>query len=165
VSASLGVTASANAFFNVGDAALRVLKRRFTSAAILYAGLRALVRQRGLGAVLHSEGTSRRVTFANLSVQKSPHLAGGLTYDTPADPANGLVAVNLLEEHGLMARLRALERLQRGRFLGQPGAHHWSTSRLEIALEAPAPLELDGEIVHACQARFEVLPRRIRVCA
>jgi diacylglycerol kinase (ATP) len=165
VSASLGVTASANAFFNSGDRALRALKGRWTAAAILYAGLRTAVGHPATYATLSLDGASRRFALANLSVLKSPHLAGTLTYDTPVDPASGVFAVNLLEHRGSIATLRAMQRLQRGLFLGQPGTHHWTGSHLEVRLPEACALELDGEVVRARRASFEVLPRRIRLCA
>jgi hypothetical protein len=31
-------------------------------------------------------------------------------------------------------------------------------------LDSPCDLELDGEVVRACRASFELLPERIRLC-
>jgi diacylglycerol kinase (ATP) len=165
VSASVGVVASANRFFNEGDPLLRGLKRRFTDAAILYAAIRTVAGHGGHAATLRLEDEERSFQIANLSVMKSPHLAGGLTYDTPVDPASGLFAVNLMEHRGRLATLSAMSHLQKGRFRGRPGAHHWNGSRLEVMLPTEGDLELDGEVVRVRRVTFEVLPQRIRVCA
>jgi diacylglycerol kinase family enzyme len=164
VSASIGVTAAANRFFNE-DALVRRLKRGFTNAAILYAAVRTIARHAGLAATLRIAGEERTLRLANLSVLKSPHLSGGLVYDTPVGPASGRMGVNLLEHRGPLATLVALSRLQRGRFRGLPGTDHWSGERLAVRLSRAADLELDGEVVEARRARFQVMPGRIRLCA
>jgi diacylglycerol kinase (ATP) len=165
VSCSLGLTASANAFFNGGDPLLRALQRLSSGAAIVYAALHEILRGRGLALELRLAGSCRRVRAASLSVLKTPHLAGGFRFDTPVDAGDGSLAVNLIEDRGRLATLGILAGLARGRFRGRPGTRHWSTPCLEVVAARPVPLEIDGEVVLARRARFEVLPERIRACA
>lgn len=164
VSASLGVTAVANAFFNHGDATLRALKARWVGGAIVYAAVRTISRERALQATLRMPAATLTTRIANLSVMKSPYLSGSFRYDTPIDDANGLLAVNLCEQRSQLGLLRALAGLARGRFLGREGTHHWMASELEVELTQEADLELDGEVVRARRVRFDVLPERIGVC-
>jgi diacylglycerol kinase family enzyme len=165
VSASLGVTAAANAFFNRGDALLHALRRRWTAGAIAYAGLHEILRGRGVSLSLVLPGTRERVRAASLSVLKTKNLAGGLAFDTPVAPDDGALAVNVIEDRGRLATLRMLLGLAHGRFAGRPGARHWSVPELVVEAEAPIPLEIDGEVVLARRARFDVLAERIRACA
>lgn len=165
VSASLGLTASANAFFNEGDALLRALRRRFTGAAIAYAALHEILRGTGVALELELPGTRETVRAASLGILKTPHLAGGLAFDTPVAPDDGALAVNLVEDRGRLATLATFLSLARGRFLGRPGARHWRVRQLAVRAKAPVPLEIDGEVVRARRARFDVLAERIRACA
>jgi diacylglycerol kinase family enzyme len=165
VSCSLGVTAAANAFFNAGDALLRLMRRRWTAGGIAYAALHEIVRGGGASLDLVWPGARERVRATSLSVLKTPHLAGGLEFDTPVRSDDGSLAVNLIEDRGRLATLAMLLSLARGRFLGRPGARHWSLPGIVVEAGAPVPLEIDGEVVLASRVRFEVLSERIRACA
>ncbi len=165
VSASLGVTASANAFFNDGDALLRALRGRLTGAAIAYAALHEVLGGRGVTLELELPGTRQTVRAASLGILKTPHLAGGLAFDTEVAPDDGALAVNLVEDRGRLATLATLLSLTRGRFVGRPGARHWHVRRVSVRAPVPVPLEIDGEVVRARRARFDVLAERIRACA
>ena len=165
VSCSFGVTASANAFFNRGDPLLRAMRRRWTAGAIAYAALHEIARGGGVALELVRPDGRERVRAASLSVLKTAHLAGGLSFDTPVRANDGVLAVNLVEDRGRLATLGTLLSLARGRFVGRPGARHWSLPGLVVEAGVPVPLEIDGEVVRASRARFDVLAERIRACA
>jgi diacylglycerol kinase (ATP) len=166
VSASIGVTARANARFNEGrDALLALLKRRWVDGAVINAALSAVLRHSNLPGFIRLDGEEHRVAISNLSVLKTPFLSGCLRYDTPVAPDSGLLAVNLCHGMDRAALVRVLVGLVRGRFAGRPQTRSWTTSGVEVELAEPAPLELDGELTEARHVRFDVLPRRILACA
>jgi diacylglycerol kinase family enzyme len=165
VSASLGITAAANAFFNGSDPVLRRLRRTWTNGAIAYAALHEVGRVRGVRLELVLPGSRESVRAASLSILKTPHLAAGLVFDTPVAPDDGALAVNLVEDRGRMATLATLVGLARGRFAGRPGARHWRVPEVAVEACAPVPLEVDGEVVLARRASFDLLAERIRACA
>ncbi len=165
VSCSFGVTAAANAFFNDGDGPLRLLHRRWTAAAIGYAALHEIARGGAVALRLALPVAEERVRALSLSVLKTSHLAGGLAFDTPVAPDDGKLAVNLVLDRGRLAALGMLLSLARGRFVGRPGARHWSLPELLVEAGAAVPLEIDGEVVLARRARFDVLSERLRACA
>jgi diacylglycerol kinase (ATP) len=162
VSASVGVTAAANALFNREDPVLRHLKRWWVDGAIAWAAVRTIATWRNLPAVLVVNGASSAVALTHLGVAKSQWLAGGLHYDTPVEP--GLFAVNLCEGMGRARTIRTLAALARGRFSGRAGTHSWSAPGASVVLGAPCDLELDGEVVRASRVSFELLRERIRLC-
>jgi diacylglycerol kinase family enzyme len=166
VSASLGVTAGANALFNEGrDRVLRLLKPRWVDGAVVYAALAALCRHENVAARLGLPGGEEEaVALSNLSVLKTPHLSGCLRYDTPVEPDSGRLAVNLCEGMSRSQLAGVLADLLRGRFRGRRSTRHWTVERLRVDLASPAPLELDGELVTARRVLFDVLPERIAVC-
>jgi diacylglycerol kinase (ATP) len=166
VSASLGVTARANAIFNRGSGAgLGFLKRHSVQGAIFYAALASLLRHANVAARLRMDDAEGQFAMSNLSVLKTPFLSGCLRYDTEVAPDSGLLAVNLCHGMNRRALVGILSQLARGRFAGRPQTRGWIVSRVEVDLEEPAALELDGEVVTARHVAFDVLPRRILACA
>jgi diacylglycerol kinase (ATP) len=161
-SASVGVTAAANALFNREDNVLRVLKRWWVDGAIMWAAVRTIATWRNLSATLVVHETSSTIALTHLGVAKTPWLAGGLHYDTPVEP--GRFAVNLCEGMTRLRTISTLAALTRGRFAGLPGTRSWSAARASVVLDEPGDLELDGEIFRASRVSFELLPDRIRLC-
>ena len=163
VSASVGVTAAANARFNHEDGVLRLLKRWWVDGAIMWAALRTIATWRNLSATLLVHETSSTFALTHLGVAKTPWLAGGLHYDTPVEA--GRFVVNLCEGMSRLRTIRTLAALARGRFVGLPGTRSWSAPRASVVLDEPCDLELDGEIFRASRVSFELLPERIHLCS
>lgn len=164
VSASVGLTARANAVFNEGRSPLRhFLQRHWVDGAVVHAALSALAAHADLRARLRVDGEARLFAVSNLSVLRTPHLSGFLRYDTPVEP--GTLAVNLCHDMGRADLLLTLLALARGRFRGRPRTRSWLARRVELELDGPQPLELDGEVVEADRVAFDVLPGRLLTCA
>lgn len=164
VSASIGVTAAANAFFNSQGRLLGALKRRSTDAAIAWSALRTIASFRGFPGRVELSGEVSEVWINNLSVLQTEWLSGTFRYDTPVDPADGFLQVNLLHGRSRLGTLRMLVAMSRGRFRGLSGTRCERVRSVDVELTEPAALELDGEIRHARSIHFEVLPQRIRTC-
>ena len=164
ISASLGVVAEANAFFNGGDGPERWLRGRWTGGAILYAALHTIGAWRNLALRLRSGDGPSRTEVTNLSVSKTPFVSGMFRYDRSVAPNDGLLAVHLCEGMSRDEALRALVDLARGRFEGRPKRRHWNSRRVAVAAAGPVALELDGEVVQARRVVFGVLKEQVRVC-
>ncbi len=165
LNASVGLVAEGNAFFNTADPALVWLKRRSVDAAILYAALVNLVRFRPVRAAVRLDHAPARLRpFASLGILKKVHFAGGMRYDTPVQPDDGLFDVNLWGRTERASLVRTLANLLQGRFLGLPGARTWRARHVRIEPERPVHLELDGEVMKIACAELEVVPKALRVC-
>ena len=167
VNASIGLTANANAFFNAPDRALSVLKRRSTEGAILYASLRTIVRHRNIQVRIQSEQRMQQnVCLTNLGIIKNPWFSGSLSYGGVAEYDNGNFDVYLCHSMKSGALVHLLRNLQRGVF-PRSGARTdvWRTGSLTVSAVDPFAVEYDGEIVHTHRARFDVVPRCLRVCS
>ena len=164
ISASVGVVAEANAFFNGGDGPERWLRGTWTGGAILYAALHTIGAWRNLAIRLRSGDGTRRAEVTNLSVSKTPFVSGMFRYDRSVAPDDGLLAVHLCEGMSRDEALRALLDLARGRFEGRPKRRHWNSWRVAVAAPGPVALELDGEVVQARRVVFGVLKEQVRVC-
>lgn len=165
VSASIGLTSSANAFFNNGDRLLTTLKKRWVGGAFVYAAWRALLRAKPMRITLSQEGQQKTVEVMNISILKTPYLAGGLRFDTPIASDDGMLLVNISLA---MSRLRlcwVMLKLLCGKFIGDRTATSMKTHSLGMEFSSPAVLELDGEIVcDVHRVSFEVIPLALEVC-
>ena len=164
ISASVGVVARANALFNRARGIIRLLKRCSPNSAILAAALQSVATARNQALVLKTPTFDRRVSVTNLSIAKTCHLAGSLTYDTEVSSCDGLFAINLCEDMSRWELLRTLVALQRGRFRGRLKTLSMSCPELSIASERPFELEIDGELLMTTHAHFQVLCHKARVC-
>jgi diacylglycerol kinase family enzyme len=167
--ASVGLIAEGNHFFNVGDPALRALKRVHTEVAILYAVIASLARHRPLAVGLGLDGGApREIAVAAIQVMKRPTLAGGMRFDGPGaravEPDDGRFDVCVFERMPRAAILATVLAAYRGRLRGSRRARFFRAQEVELALARPAPVELDGEVRLASRAVFDVLPRAILVC-
>lgn len=164
VSASVGVVARANALFNEARGIVGLLKSNSPNAAIVAAALKSVATARNQGLRLVTPKFDRQLSVTNLSIAKTRHLAGSLTYDTDVSPCDGMFAVNLCEGMSRWELLRTLVALQRGRFRDRPKTFTLSCPEVSIESEQSFELELDGEVLITTCAHFKVLPQKARVC-
>lgn len=166
INASLGITAEANASFNDPSAFVRAVRALGVDAAIVASILETLVKHRDVTCRLIVDGTDAGVfEVSNLGVVKNPHFAGALCYDTPIEPDDGRLGVNLCAGLSRFQALVLLAALYRGRFRGRPKTRSWTAERVRVEGDRTFALETDGEVVPARSAAFSVLSGRIRCCA
>lgn len=164
VSGSVGFAAQANEFFSSGHRMQSWLRARWTGGAILFAAQHTFARYRNIDAVLRlSDGHPLGLPITNLSVSKTPWVSGGFRYDTPVAPDDGLLSVNLCTNMTRRQTANTLLDLSRGRFGQGAGRQHWQVPFLRMELKGPAALELDGEIFHAREVAFGILPQQIGI--
>lgn len=165
LNASVGVVAEGNAFFNDGDRANRWLKAKSTETAILYSALVNLWRYRPSRVAIEIDGNNVFDDIAvNVGVLKHAYFAGGMHYDTPVRPDDGLFDVNVW---GAMGRARILEMvagLYRGRFQGKPRTRSFRGVAVRLTPTAQSPIELDGETFRVRAAELTVVPKALKVC-
>lgn len=166
MNASLGITAEANAGFNEPTRLIRMVRRVSVDAAILASVLATVATYRDIPCRLwideREEGT---ISVSNLGIVKSPHFAGSFCYDSPVEPDDGRLGVNLCERLTPFQVFATLAALRRRRFRGRPKTRSWIGRTVRVEADRGFALEADGEIVRAREAAFSVLPRAVRVCA
>jgi diacylglycerol kinase (ATP) len=165
INASLGITAEANAAFNAPTAFVRTARRISVDAAIIAAVIQTLAAYRDVECRLMIDGEETGVfSVSNLGVVKNPHFAGSFCYDTPIEPDDGKLGINLCEHLTRFQAIATLAALSRRRFRGRPKTRSWIGERVAVEGDRSFALETDGEVVHARRAEFTVSPRRIRCC-
>jgi diacylglycerol kinase (ATP) len=165
INASLGITAEANASFNAPTRFINAAKRVSVDAAIVASVLHTLATYCDVRCRIAIDGVDVGVfSVSNLSVIKNPHFAGSFCYDTPIEPDDGVIGVNLCERLTRFQVLATLAALRKSRFRGRPKTRAWVAERASAVGDRVFALETDGEVVHARSATFSVVPKRIRCC-
>jgi diacylglycerol kinase (ATP) len=165
VSASVGVVARANALFNEASGTRRWLQRWMPGLMVPCCALDALARHVNQPVTMRFGDVSYAAALSNLSVSKTRHLAGSLSYDAVVPDDDGRLAVHLCEQMKRSELLSTFAGLLRGRFNGRPHTRSWSLPEFDIVAESPFDLEVDGEVTRARAANFAVLDQRPWVCA
>jgi diacylglycerol kinase family enzyme len=166
VSASLGVTAEANARFSAATRSAGRLRWTSTSAAIAWAAMRTVATWRNLPArVRIDEHDVSQVALTTLSVLKTEWLSGRLHFGRPIEPASGDFDLAMVEHRNRLQISNDILALLRGRFDGRPGHTRVRARTLDVWLDSTASLEMDGEVFPAIEVHFAMHPERIRLCA
>jgi diacylglycerol kinase family enzyme len=166
INASLGITAEANASFNEPPPLVRAARALSVDAAIVASVLHTLATYHDVPCRIAIDGTEiGGFSVSNLGVIKNPHFAGSFCYDTPIEPDDGAVGVNLCERLTRFQALATLAALRRGRFVGRPKTRSWIARRASVEGDRTFALETDGEVVRARTAEFSVVPKRVRCCS
>lgn len=165
INASAGITAEAVRIVDSSDPFLATMKRISPSAAILYAGFRAIAEFHNCRLTVESPGSpGLDALVTNLAILKSPHLSGGLRYPFDADYGSGLLQFHLSWGLGMKGRVRLLRTLASGGAPHERCMRAWSSRRGELSANSPFVFEFDGEVVATTRVRLNVLPRHLRVC-
>jgi diacylglycerol kinase family enzyme len=88
---------------------------------------------------------------------------GGMRLTPGALPDDGLFDVLLIGDVTKRDLALNLHKLYRGTFLPHPRAELLRGSTVTVESASPLPIELDGEQPGTTPARFEVVPRALRV--
>jgi len=166
LNASIGITAEANAFFNMRSPLIKMLQRISLEAAIMATALRTIIIFQNIPCRLKVDQEEEKYfKITNLGMIKNPHFTGSLCYDTPIELDDGEIGVNLCADLSLIERLAMLVALHRHRFQGRPKTFCWRATNLMIKSEKSFALEMDGEVVLTKYARLSILSKKLRCCS
>jgi len=166
INASIGITAEANAFYNSRQTWIDFIQRLSIEAAIMASALKTIFTFRNIPCLLNSEYFGiNRLYLTNLSVVKNAHFAGSLCYDTIIKQDDGKMGINLCYDMTRLEAVRTLVKLYKHQFIGLPKTETWSETYFSISSQTPFALEMDGEVVEADYAEFNLIPKALRCCS
>jgi diacylglycerol kinase (ATP) len=109
------------------------------------------------------DGEQRAGTMHDVIVANGRFLAGGMKITPDAEPDDGLFDVLLIGDVTKRDLVTTLPKIYRGTHLPHPKAELLRGRVVEIDSPEPLPVELDGEQPGTTPARFEVVPRALRL--
>lgn len=163
INCSIGIIAKANYLFNSKEKIIKWLKSKWVMGTIWYAALKILFVAKNIPAKVKVGNKKISTEVTSLSVVINPHVSGNFCYDFNINSQSDYLGVGLCERMGILARLKTIISLTRGKFLGLPKTRSWMAREIEIKPDSPTPLELDGEIYLARRIKIKLLQGILKI--
>lgn len=165
LNASIGVTSEANNLFNNPDGVLRLLKKYFTSTAILYSAFKTIFSYKNIEAkIIFNSNEVYSFQISNLSIIKNPNISGDLSYPSDPDYQNGLYDIYLTHSMNKLNLINLLKSLSNKVFPKNEKTKYCKTSKIKVTAESEFLIEFDGEIIKTNYAEFSILNKYLNVC-
>jgi len=163
INCSIGIIAKANYLFNSKGKVIKWLKSKWVMGTIWYAALRTLIAAKNVPAKIKVENKKISTEVTSLSVVINPHVSGNFCFDFNINSQSDYLGVGLCERMGILARLKTIISLTRGKFTGLPKTRSWMARKMEIKPDSPTPLELDGEVYLARRIKIKLLQGILKI--
>ncbi len=165
INSSIGITAEANHFFNNPNKVLKLLKKKNTALAIIYAAINQIFKYKNFEAeIIYSSTGKISSKITNLGIIKNPNFSGSMHYGDKAEYENGLFNVHLCYDMNLQERIKLFFALSTGRFNKIKKTKSWVTNNLTVSSNKFFAIEFDGEIIRTNSVQFSILEKLIKVC-
>jgi YegS/Rv2252/BmrU family lipid kinase len=132
-------------------------------ASYLWATLAVFSRWRSGELTVTVDGQERRARMHDVVVANGRYLGGGMQICPGAEPDDGVFDVLLIGDLTKRDLLLTLPKTYAGKHLPHPKAEVLRGSAVAIDAAEPVPVELDGEQPGTTPARFELVPRALRL--
>jgi YegS/Rv2252/BmrU family lipid kinase len=132
-------------------------------ASYLWATLAVFARWQNDEVRLTVDDETRTGRMHDVVVANGRYFGGGMMILPEAEPDDGLLDVLTIGDLTKRDLLTTLPKTYRGRHLPHPKAEVLRGAVVTVDAAAPLPIELDGEQPGTTPARFEVVPRALRV--
>jgi YegS/Rv2252/BmrU family lipid kinase len=109
------------------------------------------------------DGELRSGRMIDVLVQNGRYIAGGMKMCPEAEPDDGLFDVLLIGDVTKRDLAFVLPKTYRGKHLPHPRLELMRGRVVTVDADEPLPIEIDGEQPGTTPARFEVLPRALRL--
>jgi diacylglycerol kinase family enzyme len=109
-------------------------------------------------------GDERRTgRMFDVVVANGRFFGGGMQICPEAEPDDGLLDVLTIGDVTKRDLVQTMPKIYRGTHLPHPKAELLRGATASVSTDAPVPIQLDGEQPGTTPARFEVVPRALRV--
>jgi diacylglycerol kinase (ATP) len=109
------------------------------------------------------DGTKRAGPMFEVLAMNGDYAAGGMWVTPDAEPDDGLFDVLLIGDVTKADFVRTFPKIYRGKHLSHPKIEVLRGRAVEVDAALPLPIVLDGEQPGTTPARFEIVPRALRV--
>jgi diacylglycerol kinase (ATP) len=113
--------------------------------------------------VVLPDGEERSGRMHDVIVANGRWHGGGMQLAPAADYEDGLFDVVLIGDVSKLDFVTTSPKLYSGRYLEHPKVELLRAPAVEVTAEEPLPVEVDGEPIGTTPARFEVVPKALRV--
>jgi diacylglycerol kinase (ATP) len=132
-------------------------------AAYLWSTVAVFARWRNSEVRVAVDGEVRAGPMFDVIVANCRYFAGGMKICPGAEPDDGLFDVLLIGDVTKLDLVRTMPRIYRGTHLPHPKAELLRGAAVSIESDDQLPVELDGEQPGTTPARFDVVPKALRL--
>ena len=132
-------------------------------ASYVWATLAVFSRWRNDEVRVRLDGLEHRGRMHDVVVANGRYFGGGMMICPEAEPDDGLFDVLLIGDLSRRDLILTLPKTYRGTHLPHPKATVLRGAIVEVETPEPLPVELDGEQPGTTPARFEIVPRALRL--
>jgi diacylglycerol kinase (ATP) len=159
-------------FFNVAGVGMSGAVARRTNestkafggkASYLWATLAVFARWRNTELRVSVDGEVRGGRMHEVIVANGRYLGGGMMICPDAEPDDGLFDVLLIGDLTKRDLVQTMPKIYRGTHLPHPKAELLRGTVVSVDSDVPLPLQLDGEQPGTTPARFELVPKALRL--
>ena len=109
------------------------------------------------------DGETRQARMHDVIVANGPYVGGGMKIAPEAEPDDGTFDVLLIGDLTKRDLVLTMPKIFRGTHLPHPKAELLRGAEVSVDADDRLPIELDGEQPGTTPARFEIVPRALRV--
>jgi diacylglycerol kinase (ATP) len=109
------------------------------------------------------DGETRQARMHDVIVANGPYVGGGMKIAPEAEPDDGTFDVLLIGDLTKRDLVLTMPKIFRGTHLPHPKAELLRGAEVSVDAPDPLPIQLDGEQPGTTPARFEIVPRALRV--
>jgi diacylglycerol kinase (ATP) len=132
-------------------------------ATFFYALAREFTTWRNTNVRVRIEGAERAGPMHDVVVANGRFHGGGMKLTPDAATDDGLFDVLLIGDVSKLDFVTTAPKLYRGTHVTHPKVEILRSPFVEVDSDSPLPLETDGELVGTTPARFEIVPRALRL--
>jgi len=132
-------------------------------ATFFYALTREFLTWRNTSVSVRLDGAERSGRMHDVVVANGRFHGGGMKLAPDAAADDGLFDVLLIGDVSKLDFVTTAPKLYRGTHITHPKVEILRSSFVEVDADATLPIETDGELVGATPARFEIVPRALRL--
>ncbi len=148
----------------VSDTVNRSSKRFGGAVSFLWAILVTVLRYRDHAVSFSIDGgPAETVLLNNAWIANGAYSGGGIASAPRASLDDGLLDLVRVGHAGLAGRVRALAGLRSGAFVRLPHVSYHQVRCVSAVAETAVPVEVDGDLIGALPATFDLLPARLPV--
>ena len=127
--------------------------------------MREFVRWRNTDVTVRmDDGVTRRGAMHDVIVANGQWHGGGMWLAPEAQVDDGVFDVILMGDVTKRDFVTTSPKLYKGTYLEHPKVELLRSANVAVDAAAPLPIETDGEVAGTTPARFEIVPRALRVC-
>jgi diacylglycerol kinase (ATP) len=131
--------------------------------SFLWATVAAFAGWKSAAVTAEVDGTRRSGQMFEVLAMNGDYAAGGMWVTPEAEPDDGRLDVLLIGDVTKADFVRTFPKIYRGKHLSHPKIEVLHGKAVDVEADVPLPIVLDGEQPGTTPARFEVVPRALRV--